>query len=60
LAERGADPQLDYAGRDTLDLLNVTDYIGFKALGYEGDPIVFGGRFKKLPLGKGPALPKGP
>lgn len=61
LASRGIDfQQLYYAGRDTLDLLNVTDYIGFKALGYEGDPIVFGGRFKKLPLGKGPALPKTP
>lgn len=26
--------------------------IDFKKLGYKGDPVIFGGRFKKLPLGK--------
>ncbi|WP_081435905.1 tetrathionate reductase family octaheme c-type cytochrome [Desulfatibacillum aliphaticivorans] len=38
-------------GRDTLDLVEKTDYINFKALGYKGDPIIYGGRFKQLPLG---------
>ena len=31
--------------------INETDWLNFKALGYEGDPIIYGGRFKKLPLG---------
>jgi len=31
--------------------IDQTDWIDFKALGYEGDPIIYGGRFKKLPLG---------
>jgi hypothetical protein len=30
------------------------DYIDFKALGYKGDPIIHGGRFKKLPMGYKP------
>jgi hypothetical protein len=38
-------------GRDVEDLIGATDYIDFKALGYEGDPIIYGGRFKKLPMG---------
>ena len=38
-------------GRDVGDLINTTDYIDFKALGYKGDPIIHGGRFKKLPMG---------
>jgi octaheme c-type cytochrome (tetrathionate reductase family) len=38
-------------GRDVQELIDTTDYIDFKALGYEGDPIIHGGRFKKLPLG---------
>jgi hypothetical protein len=38
-------------GRDVSDLVGTTDYIDFKALGYKGDPIIFGGRFKKLPMG---------
>lgn len=38
-------------GRDVGDLINTTDYIDFKALGYKGDPIIYGGRFKKLPMG---------
>jgi hypothetical protein len=33
------------------ELIGVTDYLDFKALGYKGDPIICGGRFKKLPLG---------
>ena len=28
----------------------MTDYIDFETLGYAGDPIEVGGRFKKLPL----------
>ncbi len=42
-------------GRDVSDLEGKTDFIGFKALGYPGDPILQGGRFKKLPLGTGEA-----
>jgi hypothetical protein len=34
---------------------DTTDYINFKSLGYEGDPIIHGGRFKKLPMGYKPA-----
>ena len=38
-------------GRDVEEFVGVTDWIDFKALGYKGDPIVYGGRFKRLPLG---------
>ena len=38
-------------GRDVSHLIGTTDYIDFKALGYKGDPIITGGRFKKLPMG---------
>jgi hypothetical protein len=38
-------------GRDVHHLIRVSDYIDFKALGCEGDPIIYGGRFKKLPMG---------
>ena len=38
-------------GRDVRHLVDQSDYIDFEALGYEGDPIVHGGRFKKLPMG---------
>jgi hypothetical protein len=38
-------------GRDVSHLIGKTDYIDFKALGYKGDPIIHGGRFKKLPMG---------
>ena len=38
-------------GRDVGHLIGATDYIDFKALGYTGDPIVHGGRFKKMPMG---------
>jgi len=37
-------------GRDVGGLVGGTDYLGFEKLGYEGDPIVYGGRFRKLPL----------
>ncbi|NCD26690.1 MAG: tetrathionate reductase family octaheme c-type cytochrome, partial [Deltaproteobacteria bacterium] len=39
-------------GRDVADLVGTTDYLDFKALGYKDDPILVGGRFKKLPLGR--------
>jgi octaheme c-type cytochrome (tetrathionate reductase family) len=41
-------------GRDVSHLIGTTDYIDFKALGYKGDPIIHGGRFKKLPMGYKP------
>jgi len=33
------------------ELIGKTNYIDYKALGYEGDPIEIGGRFDKLGLG---------
>jgi hypothetical protein len=54
LVEKGIDfGVLVKKGRDTSYLIGQTDYIDFKAMGYEGDPVKVGGRFKKLPLGKG-------
>jgi hypothetical protein len=38
-------------GRDVVELIGKTNYIDYKALGYEGDPIEIGGRFDKLGLG---------
>ncbi len=35
-----------------------TYYIGFENLGYKGDPIIYGGRFKQLPLGWRPISQK--
>lgn len=37
-------------GCDVQNLIAITDYIDFKSLGYAGDPIPVGGRFKQLPL----------
>jgi len=52
LVEQGIDFQLLHQrGRDSKSLIDTTDYIDFKALGYKGDPIIYGGRFKQLPLG---------
>ena len=52
LVQQGINFQLLYQrGRDSQSLINATDYITFKALGYKGDPIIYGGRFKQLPLG---------
>lgn len=60
LAHRGIDfKKLHSRGRDTLDLADTTNYISFEKLGYKGDPIVVGGRFKQLPLGKPPVLENG-
>ncbi len=54
IAHKGTDfSYMAERGRDVSDLVGTTDYIDFKALGYKGDPIVYGGRFKKLPLGTG-------
>jgi hypothetical protein len=52
LAYRGIDFKLAHSrGRSATDWTESTFYIGFEKLGYKGDPIVFGGRFKQLPLG---------
>jgi octaheme c-type cytochrome (tetrathionate reductase family) len=52
LAHKGTDfSYLKSKGRDVDHLIGSTDYINFKALGYKGDPIIHGGRFKKLPMG---------
>jgi len=52
LVKMGTDFEfLKSRGRDVSHLVGKTDYIDFKALGYKGDPIIHGGRFKKLPLG---------
>ncbi len=54
LAQRGTDfAWMQAQGRDVGRLIGQTDYLDFKALGYKGDPIVHGGRFKKLPLSGG-------
>jgi len=56
LAHKGTDfSWMVQQGRDVSHLINTTDYIDFKSLGYEGDPIIHGGRFKKLPMGYKPA-----
>jgi octaheme c-type cytochrome (tetrathionate reductase family) len=52
IAHKGTDfSYMAERGRDVSDLVGTTDYIDFKALGYDGDPIIYGGRFKKLRLG---------
>ncbi len=52
IAHKGTDfSYMASKGRDVQHLIGSTDYIDFKALGYKGDPIIFGGRFKKLPMG---------
>ena len=51
LAQKGTDfAQMATRGRDVKHLIGRSDYIDFKALGYGGDPIIHGGRFKQLPL----------
>ena len=53
LAHKGTDFSFMLSqGRDVSDLVDSTDYLDFKALGYKGDPIQYGGRFTRLPLGK--------
>jgi octaheme c-type cytochrome (tetrathionate reductase family) len=52
IAHKGTDfSYMASKGRDVSHLVGTTDYIDFKALGYKGDPIIYGGRFKKLPMG---------
>ena len=52
LSQLGADFGFMKArGRDVSHLIGITDYLNFKALGYKGDPIIYGGRFTKLPMG---------
>jgi octaheme c-type cytochrome (tetrathionate reductase family) len=52
LAFQGIDFKLVHGkGRDARQRAKTTYYIGFEKLGYKGDPILFGGRFKQLPLG---------
>ena len=52
LAYQGIDFKFLHArGRDAKEWVESSDHIGFDKLGYKGDPIVFGGRFKQLPLG---------
>lgn len=51
LATSGIDfHQLARSGRDVKELIGKSNYLDFKALGYEGDPIETGGRFQKLPV----------
>ncbi|MBU2515148.1 tetrathionate reductase family octaheme c-type cytochrome [bacterium] len=51
LATSGTDfHALSKAGRDVSELIGVSNYLDFKALGYEGDPIETKGRFQKLPI----------
>jgi len=51
LAHTGTDfSYMKSKGRDVGDLIDKTDYINLKALGYKGDPILYGGRFKKLSM----------
>jgi Zn finger protein HypA/HybF involved in hydrogenase expression len=52
IAHKGTDfSYMAKKGRNVRHLIGTTDYIDFKALGYKGDPIIYGGRFKKLPMG---------
>jgi octaheme c-type cytochrome (tetrathionate reductase family) len=52
LAFSGIDEKLIHLTRKAdRSQINETDWLNFKDLGYQGDPILYGGRFKKLPLG---------
>ena len=51
LVHKGIDfKQLAEMGRDVAELVGQTNYIDYKALGYDGDPIETGSRFDKLGL----------
>lgn len=53
LVHKGVDfKAMAESGRDVKELIGKTNYIDYKALGYEGDPIEAGGRFDKLGLGR--------
>ncbi|MCK8601365.1 hypothetical protein K1V27_06635 [Syntrophobacteraceae bacterium DRH4] len=52
IAQKGTDfSHMASKGRDVSHLVGTSDYIDFKGLGYQGDPVIHGGRFKKLPMG---------
>ena len=55
IAHKGTDfSYMKSLGRDVEHLIDKTDYIDFKALGYKGDPIIHGAAaLKKLPMGYG-------
>ena len=54
LSTKGTDfRHMSEMGRDVEELIGKTDYIDFKKLGYKGDPVLYGGRFTKMPLGYG-------
>ena len=38
-------------GCDVSKRIGQTDYLRFRSLDYEGNPIIYGGRFKQLPMG---------
>jgi len=59
MASQGTDfAHMRSQGRDVEHLIDKSDYIDFKALGYEGDPIIHGGRFKKMPMQYKPTQPE--
>ncbi len=37
---------------ENIEALKQSNYLNFEELGYKGDPIIYGGRFKELPLGR--------
>jgi len=52
LAFQGIDFKFAHSrDKDSQDAVLGIYYIDFKKLGYKGDPVEFGGRFKQLPLG---------
>lgn len=51
LASQGIDfKHLAETGTPVEELIGISDYVDFKALGYAGDPIEVGGRFSKVPF----------
>jgi hypothetical protein len=50
MEEKDAFERMRELGWESGELKDRTDYINFEKLGYEGDPIIYGGRFKRLPL----------
>ncbi len=52
LAHKDTDFSFLEGKRENMEELHQGDYLDFEGLGYKGDPIIFGGRFKQLPLGR--------
>ena len=51
LVHKGIDfKRLAETGMDVAELIGITNYIDYQALGYPGDPIETSGRFDKLAL----------